>query len=136
MSDDLRVMRASSETWCERFPTEGHSWSYVSYGTTPRLEIRHCVLCGYVSVQPILDRYFRTGSEVIDRQIMAAVPLLIDLWQAYLNSTSVEPTEAQIQAGFVQVLDKEGADKIEAACDALYPYEKMLIEYVRQLGEE
>ena len=52
---DLKIAKASTEDWCERFPEEGHSWSYTSHAGLPRIMTRQCTSCQYLSVQPVRE---------------------------------------------------------------------------------
>lgn len=65
-----QAYRASTEDWCERFPDEGHSWSYTSHAGTPRIETRSCTTCGYLSVQPTRESIARWLRERAERDGM------------------------------------------------------------------
>lgn len=52
MSD--QPVRASTEDWCER-SDEGHSWSYTHHAGLPRVETRTCMLCQFLSVEPVRE---------------------------------------------------------------------------------
>lgn len=54
-TNELKTAQASTEDWCERFPDEGHSWSYTSHAGRPRITTRHCTSCKYLSVQPVRE---------------------------------------------------------------------------------
>lgn len=72
----------------------------------------------------------------LEQRAVEALPFLIALWKAYLDGTSQEPTEEQLAAGFVQLLDKQSTDGIEAACDAIEPYEGVLYRYEQLLKNQ
>jgi len=46
------------------------------------------------------------------RAVVEAVPALFGLWQAWLDSTSVEPTKEQMDAGYVQLMDMESSGDV------------------------
>lgn len=52
-AEQAPAARASTEDWCERFPADGHSWTYTKHAGPEGIETRQCTLCGYVSVQPV-----------------------------------------------------------------------------------
>ena len=65
----------------------------------------------------------------VRRRCIEALPYLIEFWQGYLHGESQEPTEAQIAAGFVELIDKEASFRMDVALGALEPYERFLYQY-------
>jgi len=49
-------LRASTEDWCETSPADGHAWTYTIHAGPLRIETRTCMLCRYLSVQPVAER--------------------------------------------------------------------------------
>lgn len=45
---------ASTENWCE-YSDDSHLWSYTHHAGTPRIDARTCILCGFLSVEPVRE---------------------------------------------------------------------------------
>lgn len=67
----------------------------------------------------------------LEAKVLEAVPYLIELWHAYTDSTSEEPTDRQLQAGFVELIDMESAFRMNLALGAIEAYEMELNDYAR-----
>lgn len=61
------------------------------------------------------------------RDVVKAAPLLIALWRACLDSHSVEPTEEQIRAGYIELVDAASSHRVSDALERLTAFEPLLL---------
>jgi hypothetical protein len=71
-------------------------------------------------------------SQPVPAKVLEALPLLIQLWQAWSNTGSVDPSDTFPE--YVEMLDRTDSLAMENALSAIEPYEKALIDYMTSRG--